>query len=263
MMCDTPLWLKCLHERVMSSTWSSMSWLLNLFLSVPRLVPFCVSLLSLALLFTSTWTLAWSSSSMWSTSGQLTTGTLATEESGPLAEFTPLTDLVKTMQPVSWKLFVHTMVKSATFVTVHLGDRSPPQCFPQTRRSASGTGGRTSSQQVRSLPSRDRASFVSQFAPNSTIGACWSCFPDNFVMNIFGRRLLFEGFCHYNGGSCCGRDWLLRRWRRWPGGMQLVNDCENTIFNGKTPNCASDNPVGKRIWDSWHGASRESSGRTT
>ena len=23
MMCDTPYWLKCLHERVMSSTWSS------------------------------------------------------------------------------------------------------------------------------------------------------------------------------------------------------------------------------------------------
>ena len=25
MMCDTPHWLKCLHERVMSSSWSSMS----------------------------------------------------------------------------------------------------------------------------------------------------------------------------------------------------------------------------------------------
>ena len=37
------------------------------------------------------WTLTWASSSVWSTSGQLTTGTTPTEESGPLAENTPLT----------------------------------------------------------------------------------------------------------------------------------------------------------------------------
>ena len=39
----------------------------------------------------STWTQTCTSSSMWLTSGQLTTGTPPTEESGPLAEFTPLT----------------------------------------------------------------------------------------------------------------------------------------------------------------------------
>ena len=38
----------------------------------------------------STWTLTCTSSSMWSTSGQLATGTPPTEESGPLAENTPL-----------------------------------------------------------------------------------------------------------------------------------------------------------------------------
>ena len=53
MMCDTPHWLKCLYERVMSSTCSSMScvWVSVLWLTVHRLVPFRVSLLSLALLF--------------------------------------------------------------------------------------------------------------------------------------------------------------------------------------------------------------------
>ena len=54
MMCDTPHWLKCLHERVVSSTWSSMScvwFVLSLSLSVLHLVPFRVLLLSLALLF--------------------------------------------------------------------------------------------------------------------------------------------------------------------------------------------------------------------
>ena len=53
MMCDTPHWLKCLHERVMSSPWSSMScvWVFVLWFSVPRLFLFRVSLLPLALLF--------------------------------------------------------------------------------------------------------------------------------------------------------------------------------------------------------------------
>ena len=40
---------------------------------------------------TSTCTLSWTSSSMWTTPRQLTIGTPPTEESGPLAEFTPLT----------------------------------------------------------------------------------------------------------------------------------------------------------------------------
>ena len=51
----------------------------------------CVSPIPCSSLSTSTWTLTWNSSSMWSTSRQSTTGTLPTEDSGPLAEFTPLT----------------------------------------------------------------------------------------------------------------------------------------------------------------------------
>ena len=47
----------------------------------------CVSLIPSS----STWTLTCTSPSMWPTSGQLTTGTPPTEESGPLAENTPLT----------------------------------------------------------------------------------------------------------------------------------------------------------------------------
>ena len=49
MMCDTPHWLKCLHERIMSSTWSSTLCgcpffdllFFALFLSVCFSHPFC------------------------------------------------------------------------------------------------------------------------------------------------------------------------------------------------------------------------------
>ena len=51
----------------------------------------CVSPFPCSSLSTSTWTLTWTSSSMWSTPRQVTTGTPPTEESGPLAENTPLT----------------------------------------------------------------------------------------------------------------------------------------------------------------------------
>ena len=52
MMCDTPHWLKCLHERVMSSPMViHVVRLIVCSLSVLRLVLFRVSLLSLALLF--------------------------------------------------------------------------------------------------------------------------------------------------------------------------------------------------------------------
>ena len=39
--------------------------------------------------------------------------------------------------------FGHTVVQSGTFLSLHLRDQCPPQCFQWTRRSASGTGGRT------------------------------------------------------------------------------------------------------------------------
>ena len=51
----------------------------------------CVSPIPCSSLPSSTCTLSWTSSSMWSTPRQLTTGTPPTEESGPLAGFTPLT----------------------------------------------------------------------------------------------------------------------------------------------------------------------------
>ena len=54
--------------------------------SSPRSLP-CVSPIPSS----STWTLTCTSSSMWASSGQYTTGTPPNEESGPLAEFTPLT----------------------------------------------------------------------------------------------------------------------------------------------------------------------------
>ena len=57
---------------------------------------------------------------------------------------------------VSQKLFGHTVMKSATFLSLHLRDQNL-QCFPRNRRSASGTG------EVTCLPSRDRVSFVPEF----------------------------------------------------------------------------------------------------
>ena len=74
-MCCTTHWLKCLHERVISSACSSLC-------SFP-----CVS----PILSSSTWTLTCTSSFMWSTPGRSGTGTPPTEESGPLDENTPFT----------------------------------------------------------------------------------------------------------------------------------------------------------------------------
>ena len=70
--------------------------------------------------------------------------------------------LMKSVQPVSRKLSDLLMNETFAHLLLHLRDQSP-QCFPWTCRSASGTGGRTFSQQVTSLPSRDPLSFVSQF----------------------------------------------------------------------------------------------------
>ena len=47
------------------------------------------------------------------------------------------------MHRVSPKLSVHTVVKSASFVTLHLGDQNL-QCFLRNRRSACAVGSRTS-----------------------------------------------------------------------------------------------------------------------
>ena len=69
--------------------------------------------------------------------------------------------LVKTMQPVSRRLFGHTVVKSATFFISPLRDQSPPQCL--TRRSAPRTGSRTCPQLVTYHSSLHRVSFVFQF----------------------------------------------------------------------------------------------------
>ena len=65
-------------------------------LSVVRSLALCSSpcsfpCVSPILSSSSTWTLSWTSSSMWPSSGQYPTGTPPTEESGPLAENAPLT----------------------------------------------------------------------------------------------------------------------------------------------------------------------------
>ena len=72
----------------MSSAWSSMScvWVLSvLWLCVSHLVPFSVFLLFHS---SSTLTLSWTFSSIWSSSGRFSAGTPPNEESGPLAENT-------------------------------------------------------------------------------------------------------------------------------------------------------------------------------
>ena len=82
-------WLKNVLLRVMSSTWSSTSVVCSLTLcSSPCSFP-CFS----PILSYSTWTLSWTSSSMWPSSGQYPTGTQPTEKSAHLAEITPLTVL--------------------------------------------------------------------------------------------------------------------------------------------------------------------------
>ena len=81
---------ECVGARFMSTAWSSMScvWVLSvLWLSVPHLVvPFSVFLLFHS---SSTLTLSWTLSSIWSSPGRYTEGTPPNEESGPLAETTP------------------------------------------------------------------------------------------------------------------------------------------------------------------------------
>ena len=88
-MCCTTHWLKCLHERVSphSHGHPRCAVIRSLTLcSSPCSFP-CVSPIPSS----STWTLSWTSSSMWSSSGQYTSGTPPNEESGPLSENTPLT----------------------------------------------------------------------------------------------------------------------------------------------------------------------------
>ena len=88
-MCWTTLWLICLHERVSphlhfhprgavvrSSTLCSSP---------------CSSLCVSPILSSSAWTLSWTSSSMWTSSGQCASGTPPTEESDPLNENAPVT----------------------------------------------------------------------------------------------------------------------------------------------------------------------------
>ena len=88
-MCCTKHWLKCLHERFTSSEWSST------LCGCPFFDLLFLALFLSAVCFfypsSSTWTLTFTLSSMRSTSGQKTIGTPPNEESGPLAENTPLT----------------------------------------------------------------------------------------------------------------------------------------------------------------------------
>ena len=81
-------WLKNVFVRITPYPWSSMmsGWLIVCSFSVPRLVPFRVSLLFLALLFPLLLvlcTLSWTSSSKWTTPRQLTRALPPTEESRP------------------------------------------------------------------------------------------------------------------------------------------------------------------------------------
>ena len=86
-MCCTTHWLKCLHEgfschlhgHPRCAVVRSLT-----FCSLPFSFP-CVSPISSS---SSTWTLTCTSSSMWSSSGQFSTGTPPNEESGPLAQNT-------------------------------------------------------------------------------------------------------------------------------------------------------------------------------
>ena len=83
--------LNCLHASLHLHAFH-IERLSDCSLSVPRRVPFpCVSPITCSSLPTSTCTLSWTSSFMWTTPRQLTTGTPPTEDSGTLAEFTPPT----------------------------------------------------------------------------------------------------------------------------------------------------------------------------
>ena len=88
--CTLTSWLKnvCAHHPILMVTHVVRSIVCSLTLcSSPGSFP-CVSLIPCSFLSTSTCTLSWTSSSMWTTPRKLTIGTLPTEESGHLAEFT-------------------------------------------------------------------------------------------------------------------------------------------------------------------------------
>ena len=70
-MCDTPHWLRCLHERVIYMVIHvvRLSVCSSTLCSSPCSFP-CVSPIPCSSLSTSTWTLTWTSSSMWSSPRQ-------------------------------------------------------------------------------------------------------------------------------------------------------------------------------------------------
>ena len=91
--CTLTSWLNNVFVRITPYSWSSMlcGWLIDCSLcSSPCSFP-CVSPTPCSSLPTSTCSLSWTSSSMWTTPRQLTTAPPPIEESCPLAEFTPHT----------------------------------------------------------------------------------------------------------------------------------------------------------------------------